>query len=104
MGPLPGQTPLTALAHRYTADNIGVRRLKETRWRERGVRVLAAGQALAGELGMIRGFIGPMLMLYEQALQKAREKLDSATVDAALQEGQALTMDQALQLARETSA
>ena len=68
---------------------------------ERGVRVLAAGQALAGERGMIRGFIGPMLMLYEQALQKAREKLDSATVDAALQEGRALTIDQALQLARE---
>jgi hypothetical protein len=50
---------------------------------------------------MIRGFIGPMLMLYEQALQKAREELDSATVDAALQEGRALTIDQALQLARE---
>lgn len=68
---------------------------------EQGVRMLGAGQALAGELGMVRGFIGPMLMLYEQALQRAREKLDSATVDAALQEGRALTMDQALQLARE---
>jgi non-specific serine/threonine protein kinase len=68
---------------------------------ERGVRMLAAVQALAGERGMIRGLIGPMLMLYRQALQKAREKLDSATVDAALQEGQALTMDQALELARE---
>jgi hypothetical protein len=68
---------------------------------ERGVRMLAAGQAFASERGMIRGFIGPMLMLYQQALQKAREKLDSATVDAALQEGRALTIDQALQLARE---
>jgi predicted ATPase/class 3 adenylate cyclase len=68
---------------------------------ERGVRMLAAVQALAGERGMIRGLIGPMLMLYQQALQKAREKLDPATVDAALQEGQALTMDQALELATE---
>jgi hypothetical protein len=66
---------------------------------ERGVRMLAAVQARAGERGMIRGLTGPMLMLYQQALQKAREKLDPATVDAALKEGQALTLDQALELA-----
>ncbi len=68
----------------------------------RGVRLLAAAEAFGRQRGVsISAWGGPLLMIYNQALEKARSQLDPATFEAALQEGRAMTLEQALALATE---
>jgi non-specific serine/threonine protein kinase len=67
---------------------------------ERGVLLLAAFQANAGQRGVTR-LMGPILMMYRHALERARATLRPSEVAAATERGQALTLDQALELATE---
>lgn len=68
----------------------------------RGVRLLAAAEAFGRQRGVsINAWGGPLLMIYNQALEKARSRLDPATFEAAWAEGQQMTLEQALALATE---
>jgi predicted ATPase len=64
---------------------------------QRGVRLLAAVEVLFGQLGAY----GPLLIVQKRVLERVRSQLDPAAFEAALQEGRALTPEQALALATE---
>jgi len=67
-----------------------------------GVRLLAASEALALQHGVKLTVEGePIYLIYQQALGKARGQLSPEDFEAALQEGRALTMQQAVTLATE---
>jgi predicted ATPase/class 3 adenylate cyclase len=70
---------------------------------QRGVRMLAASQALAGQRGMSLGAGGGggFNLLSQMAIEKARSQLEGAAFDEAMREGQALTLDQAFEVATE---
>jgi len=70
---------------------------------ERGVRMLAAAQALAGQRGIsfVVGGGGGFNLLYQMAVERARAQLEPAAWDEAMREGQALTLDQAFEVATE---
>jgi hypothetical protein len=70
---------------------------------QRGVRMLAASQALAGQRGMSLGAGGGggFNLLSQMAIEKARSQLEGAAFDDAMREGQALTLDQAFEVATE---
>jgi len=70
-----------------------------------GVRMLAASQTLAGQRGMslVAGGGGGFNMLSQMAIEKARSQLEGAAFDEAMREGQALTLDQAFEVATEES-
>ena len=71
----------------------------------RGVRLLAAFEEFTRQSGMKFTVEGePTFMIYKQALQKARSQLDPASFEAALQEGRALTPEQAIALATENES
>jgi predicted ATPase/DNA-binding SARP family transcriptional activator len=66
---------------------------------QQGVRLFAAVEVLFGQSGIKLGSFGPFLIVQKQALERARAQLDPATFEAALQEGRALTPEQAIALA-----
>jgi hypothetical protein len=71
---------------------------------ERGVCLLAASEAFGRQRGIkLNIWGGPLLMVYKQALETAQAQLDPGTFEAALQEGRALTLEQALALATENN-
>jgi hypothetical protein len=67
----------------------------------RGVRLLAAVEALARRIGIRLFTMGPFQMVYDQALEMVRAQLDPAAFETALREGRGLTLEQALALATE---
>ena len=68
---------------------------------EKGVRLLAATQALLVQSGLRPSADEPTSMLMKRALERAQAQLDPAAFQAAQQEGRAMTMEQALALATE---
>lgn len=68
-----------------------------------GVRLLAAAE-VGYRLGGVKldNYGGPILMMYKQALEKAQVQLDPATFQTAWDEGQRMTIEQALELATES--
>jgi hypothetical protein len=71
---------------------------------QRGVRLLAAVEVLFGQSGIKLGAYGPLLRVQKHALERARSQLDPAAFEVALQEGRALTLEQALALATENES
>ncbi len=70
----------------------------------RGVRLLAATDMLLRQRG-VKWFTSaggdPLIMVYQQALEKAQAQLGAAAFEAAQQEGRGLTIEQAIALATE---
>lgn len=71
---------------------------------ERGVRLLAAFEAGLGQRGMKLPDRDPSIMVLRQALEKAQAQLGPAAFEAAVQEGRAMTMEQAIALATENES
>jgi hypothetical protein len=67
----------------------------------RGVRLFAAVEAVLSQFGTKVHESDPGFMVLGQALEKARAQLGSEGFEAAQQEGRALTMEQAIELATE---
>ena len=72
----------------------------------KGVRLLVATEMLLRQSGMklTGGEGGPFVMVYEQALEKARSQLNPADFEAAQEEGRGLTLKQAIALATESES
>lgn len=69
---------------------------------EIGVRLIAASEAIALKYGAKLNVEGEMMyIIFHQALEKARQQLDQADFEKALQEGASLTLEQALALITE---
>ena len=73
---------------------------------ERGVRLLAAVERLAHQLGMNFGGAEsePVFRVYKQALEKAQAQLGPAAFQVAWAEGQQMTIEQALALATDNES
>jgi len=72
---------------------------------KRAVRLLAAFESQARQRGMqLNKMGGPMQMAHNRFLEIARAQLDPATFEAALAEGQQMTLEQALALATESES
>jgi hypothetical protein len=69
----------------------------------KGVRLLVSTEMLLRQRGvkLTGGEGGPFVMVYKQALEKAQAQLGPAAFEAALQEGRAMTMEQAIALVTE---
>jgi hypothetical protein len=70
----------------------------------RGVRLLVAGNTMLRQRGInlpLESGGGPGFMQFKQALEKAQAQLGPAAFEAAMAEGQQMTMEQALALATE---
>jgi hypothetical protein len=68
---------------------------------ERGVRLLAAVEAVLGQRGMKLPDVDPSIIVLRQAVAKAQAQLGPAAFQAAWAEGQQMTIEQAIALATE---
>ena len=72
---------------------------------KRAVRLLAAFESLLHRYGVnLSAWGGPFEMAHKQFMQMAQAQLDPAAFEAALQEGRALKLEQALALATENES
>jgi hypothetical protein len=87
-----------AVAHAVANKGEGEETLGEL---ERGVRLLGAAAALLEEIAAVPDIVDRVP--YERDLRSAREELGEERFDKALEEGRAISMQQAIQLALEES-
>ena len=71
----------------------------------KGARLLAATDMLLRQRGVkLTGVESPWVKVYKQALEKAQARLGPAAFQAAWEEGQQMTMEQAIALATENKS
>jgi hypothetical protein len=68
---------------------------------QRGARLLAATEVMVAQRGIKLGEHDPIMIVFRQALEKSRTQLGPAAFQAALAEGQQMTMEQAVALITE---
>jgi non-specific serine/threonine protein kinase len=71
---------------------------------QRGARLLGAAEGSFGQRGFKLASSDAFRRVHKQALEVARVQLDPVTLETALQEGRALTLEQAIALATEDEA